>query len=294
MTTRLRGAIAAAITPYTDGGAAVDLPAIGPLVDFYVAGGVDGLLPMGTTGEGILLGVDERMRTAEAFIGAAAGRLSIVVHCGAQTTADTERLAAHAAAAGADAVAVIGPPYYALDSRALSAHFLAAAAACEPLPFYLYEFAARTGYNIPPAVVREIQERAPNLRGMKVSNPNWDHVAPYLIGGLDLFVGSEPLIDVALSQGAVGTVSGLAAALPEVISAAVREPTQQVAHHLESIRHAIERFPFQAALKAILIERGLPIRPDVRRPLRGLDEEERARLAEVVPGLLAQPVPPPT
>src|SRR5918994_7317832 len=114
----LRGSLAAAITPLRRDGADLDEDAFVPYVDFLVESGLDGILPLGTTGEGILLSTDERRRAAELFVAAAHGGLEVAVHVGAQTTADTIALAAHAAAAGADAVAVIGPPYYPLDDDA--------------------------------------------------------------------------------------------------------------------------------------------------------------------------------
>src|SRR5919108_175913 len=119
----LRGRLAAAVTPLRDGGSALDDDAFAPYIDFLAAGGLDGILALGTTGEGILLSTDERRRAAELFLGAAAGRFQVAVHCGAQTTADTVELARHAAAIGADAVAVIGPPYFAYDEEALYRHF---------------------------------------------------------------------------------------------------------------------------------------------------------------------------
>jgi dihydrodipicolinate synthase/N-acetylneuraminate lyase len=174
----LRGAIAAAVTPLRDDGRSLDEEAVAPYVDYLTRGGVDGMLPLGTTGEGILLAPDERRRVAQLFVAAADGRLQVAVHAGAQTTADTAALAAHAAETGADAVAVIGPPYYPLDEDALLAHFAAAARACEPVPFYLYEFRGRAGYSIPPAVIERLREAAPNLRGLKVSNQPFDAVEP--------------------------------------------------------------------------------------------------------------------
>ena len=74
-----------------------------------------------------------------------AGGLKVIAHCGAQSTAATVELAEHAAAAGVEGVAVIAPPYFPLDDRALLAHFAAAAAACSPTPFYVYEFARASG-----------------------------------------------------------------------------------------------------------------------------------------------------
>src|SRR5437868_11757444 len=107
----LHGALAAALTPLHDDGT-LDEGAFEPYVDFLAAGGLDGLLALGTTGEGFLLPLDRRRRAAELLLEAAGDRLDIAVHCGAQSTADTVRLAAHAAEAGAAAVAVIAPPYF--------------------------------------------------------------------------------------------------------------------------------------------------------------------------------------
>jgi dihydrodipicolinate synthase/N-acetylneuraminate lyase len=270
----LRGVLAAAVTPLREEGTRLDEAAFAPYVDFLAAGGLDGLLALGTTGEGILLTVDERKRAAGLFIAAADGRMQVAVHCGAQTTADTVALAADAAEQGAAAVAVIGPPYYAFDEDALVRHFAAAADACSPLPFYLYEFRARTGYSIPLTAIERLRELAPNLAGLKVSDSPFEALEPYLLEGLDVFVGSEPLVLAGLERGAAGTVSGLAAAFPDLIVRLVRGQAGDVG----GTRAALERFPFQAAVKHVLGRRGVPVRPDVRAPLRVLTEAEREDL----------------
>jgi dihydrodipicolinate synthase/N-acetylneuraminate lyase len=271
----LSGALAASVTPLRDGGAALDEDAFGPVVDFLAAGGLDGLLAMGTNGEGILLAVAERQRAAELFIEASASRLQVAVHCGAQTTADTVALAAHAADRGADAVAVIAPPYFALDDDALLEHFVAAATACAPLPFYVYEFERVSGYAVPLAVLERLRERAPNLAGLKVSDRPWEKFASYLVEGLDVFVGPESLIAQGLGAGASGAVSALASAFPELVVAAVRGEKGDVG----GLRELIDgRFPRHAAFKHVLARRGVPVREDVRRPLRQLTDAERSSL----------------
>jgi dihydrodipicolinate synthase/N-acetylneuraminate lyase len=272
----LRGALAAAVTPLRDGD--VDEEAVEPYVNYLAAGGLDGLLALGTTGEGILFGVDERRRAVELFAAAAAGRLQVAAHCGAQTTADTVALSGHAAGAGADAVAVVAPPYFQLDERALVEHFAAAAEACAPLPFYVYEFERVSGYAVPLAVLHELRERAPNLAGLKVSDTPFDRFSPYLIEGLDVFVGPEALIFDGLAAGAVGAVSGLAAVFPAEVAEVVRTPTADGAVRLGELRAAVERFPRHAALKFLLGLRGVPVREEVRPPLRGLVESEREEL----------------
>ena len=276
----LHGTIAAAVTPLRAGGADLDEDAFGPLLERYAAAGLDGVLAFGTNGEGVLFSVDERKRGLRLFVDAADGRLDTAAHCGAQTTADTVALAADAAEAGATAVAVIGPPYFVLDEPAQLAHFVAAAAACAPLPFYVYEFARTSGYPIALDVLRRLRELAPNFVGMKVSDAPWEWFEPYLgLDGLDVFVGPEALIHRGIRGGAVGAVSALAAAFPEQVAAVVREPTVEGADALGTLRAAVERFPRQAAMKRILATQGVPVRSDVRAPLRDLAPAEVTELA---------------
>ncbi len=275
----LQGAIAAAVTPLEDGGRALDEQAFGPLVAFLVAGGIDGLLACGTTGEGALLATDERKRAAELFVAARPAGFEVAVHAGAQTTADTVALAAHAREAGADAVAVIAPPYFPLDERELLSHFRAAAEACAPLPFYVYEFAGRSGYALPVRVIEQLRQAVPNVAGMKVSDEPWSAIEPYLLDGLDLFVGSEPIVLEGLKHGARGAVSGLATAWPEVVASLVHDRDQAAHERVTELRGRLADIPFHAALKAVLTARDLPIREDVRAPLRGLTAKERAAVA---------------
>jgi dihydrodipicolinate synthase/N-acetylneuraminate lyase len=284
----LRGALAAALTPLRDGGEALDEDAIAAYVEFLAAGGVDGLLALGTTGEGFLLPLEQRLRAAQLFVEAASGRLLVAVHCGAQSTWDTVQLAAHAADIGADGVAVMAPPYFVLDEAELLSHFDAAARACAPTPFYVYEFAARSGYPVPVAVLQRLREAAPNFRGLKVSDKPWDRFAPYLIEGLDVFVGPETLLSQGLEAGAIGAVSALASTFPELVVTAVRD---RGGADLGPVRAVLERFPFQAAAKVVVARRGVPIRPDVRRPLRVLTDEERRELERWLESSSPVPVP---
>lgn len=280
----LHGTLAASVTPLVAGGGDFDGDAFGPLLDRYVNAALDGILAFGTNGEGVLFSVEERKRGLRLFVEAAAGRLDTAAHCGAQTTADTVALAADAGEAGAKAVAVIGPPYFVLDEGAQLAHFVAAAHACAPLPFYVYEFAKTSGYPVALDVLRRLQGEAPNFVGMKVSDAPWEAFEPYLgLEGLDVFVGPEALIHRGISGGAIGAVSALASAFPERVAAVVRSPTSEGAEALATLRASVERFPRQAAMKRLLAAQGVPVRPDVRAPLRDLSAGETQELD----GLLA-------
>ena len=120
---------------------------------------------------------------------------------------------------------------------------------------------------------------------MKVSDSPFDRVTPYLLDGLDVFIGAEALIADGMAAGAAGAVSGLAAAFPDVVSGVVHEPTAEGAARLGRIRDAVQAYPFQPALKVVAAQRGAPIREDVRAPLRTLTADERAGLTAALEAL---------
>jgi dihydrodipicolinate synthase/N-acetylneuraminate lyase len=284
-----RPLIPAAVTPLRDDGSAVDLDAIAPYAAFLEGHGADGAFVCGTTGEGVLLSLDERRATAEAFRNALGGVL--IVHAGAQTTADTVALASHAREIGAGGVAVIAPPYFPLDDDALTAHFVAAARAAAPLPFYCYAFTARSGYPLPIEVIRRIGASVDNLAGLKVSEAPFDRVAPYLELGLPVLVGSEPLIPAAVAQGAIGTVSGMAAAFPDVVRACLDAADEAAGARLTSIRQALDATgQLIPGAKHALGRRGIPVGSAVRAPLRGLTTSEAAVLDAALEEYLAPSV----
>jgi dihydrodipicolinate synthase/N-acetylneuraminate lyase len=113
---------------------------------------------------------------------------------------------------------------------------------------------------------------------MKVSDRPWEAFERYLLDGFDIFVGPESLIHRGREAGAVGAVSALASAFPQEVAAVVREPTPEGAARLGALREHSGRFPRPAALKRVIALRGVPIRPNVRPPLRDLEAAEVAEL----------------
>lgn len=278
----MKGTFAAVPTPFKAGGAEVDFDAIGPVKRFLAERGIEGLFVLGTTGEGVLLSPGERLQVTRAYMGEEPGGLPVIANCGAMTTAETVALCESTAEAGADGIAVVAPPYFKLDHASQVAHFVAAARSCAPLPFFIYECAPVSGYAVGPAAVEEIAQQAPNLRGLKVSDTPFEAVEPYLGLGLDVFVGAEALIPQAMETGAVGSVSALAAAFPELIAAAVKDSNDSTSGNLAKLRGIVESVPRHTAIKHVLRMRGVDISVDVRPPLRKMTAEEAERFeAEV-------------
>lgn len=283
----LGGVVAATVTPLRDDGRELDVAAVPRLVDFYAEAGMHGVFVAGSTGEGVLLTLAERRTLLESFLAAAGEGFSVVAQVGAQATAEAVALAQHARDAGATAVAAVGPPYYRYDDAELIEHFELIACACAPVPFYLYEIRDRTGYALSETVVLGVRERAANLVGMKVSDRTLDELRAYILPGLDVMVGSEPLIPEAVALGAVGAVSALAAALPWAVRRVLAGDAP--GSHADQLRSELARYPFQSALKTALVAQGVLEDPSVRRPLRPLTASESAALtawleAVAIPG----------
>ena len=259
--------LAASITPLRNAGAEVDEDAIGPLAEFHRDHGADGVFACGTTGEGLLLSPDERLRVTLRFREAIDGPL--IVNVGCQTTNATCALAAEAAEIGADGIAVVPPPFYPLDTAGVADYMVAAALACAPVSFYMYVFTARSGYPFPVEVIDRVRQRADNLVGLKVSEASIESVTPYIATGLDVLVGQEMLVAEAMKSGAVGAASGMASAYPAEVARVVHGQAADARGEMQALRSRLDALGGMIpGLKVELGRLGLPVRPDVRAPLR--------------------------
>ena len=116
------GVIVPMTTPFREDGA-INLSALEQETDFLIEKGVNCLYPCGTTGEMLLMDLDERELVAETVIKRAAGRIMVYIHCGAIATRDTLRLAAHAKSIGADGIGVVTPPFFGMNEKALIEYY---------------------------------------------------------------------------------------------------------------------------------------------------------------------------
>ncbi|GAA0035565.1 dihydrodipicolinate synthase family protein [Brevibacterium metallidurans] len=147
MTDQFTGVLAAALTPFTADASAVDIAGIRRQVEHIVAGGVNGLVPGGSTGEFTALTTEERTVVNRAYIEAAAGRVPVIAGTGALSTAETIALTQDAAEAGAAAAMIVPPFYDVLSFPELLAHYAAVTAAVD-LPIMYYNIPAATGIEL--------------------------------------------------------------------------------------------------------------------------------------------------
>ena len=283
------GLLSAIVTPL-GGDGRLDTAALGPYLSWLAARGVDGVFVGGTTGEGPLLSNPERRQLLEAAVALARPLgLRVVAHVGAVTTRAACRLARHAAASGADAVAAVTPWFYGLDATALADHFAQVAEASAAVPFYLYNIPQAAQNHVTPELVAEVARRAPNLAGLKDSAGERARLAALVAagraarpGGFTVFCGGDAIALDALEAGADGIVSGNASAVPEPFADLLRAfragdvaRARQAQARIDVAREALRNGADIGLYKAVLAARGVAV-GQPRPPLPGRGGQEAA------------------
>jgi len=162
------GAMTALVTPFRDG--EVDARALEALVEAQIAGGINALVPCGSTGEAATLTHEEHLAVVRAVVRAARGRLPVIAGTGSNSTAEAIRLTRGAEEAGADAALLISPYYNRPTQDGIYRHY-AAVADATGLPLILYNIPGRTGSNITPDTIARLA-RLPNIAGVKEASGN--------------------------------------------------------------------------------------------------------------------------
>src|SRR5687767_15657669 len=165
---RLRGSLTALVTPFQNG--SVDESAFRELVDWQIAEGTNGLVPVGTTGESPTLTHNEHGQVVEWCVDQAKGRVPVIAGAGSNSTAEAVSLAKHAEKAGADAVLVVTPYYNKPTQEGLYQHFKAINDAIG-IPIIIYNIPARSVIDMSVQTMARLFELK-NVAGVKVATAN--------------------------------------------------------------------------------------------------------------------------
>jgi len=281
------GIFAATVTPFSPEGRNVDEAGIKRLTDRLVAAGVSGLVPCGSTGEFTHLTHEERVRVVEVFIEAAAGRIPIIAHTGALTTAETVELSIKAEAAGSSAVMVVPPFYDMLSWRELVAHYSAVANAVD-VPIVFYNIPSVTGVNLTPDKIVELVDAVPSVRYLKDTSGNASaqvELVERYSDRVTTFNGSDSLMILGLASGTRASILGAVNVVPEVCVELWRLVVEQAdlatAHirwkQLWPILNFLETHPYSPSVKAGCDLIGETAGPP-RRPFLPLEPSDKAQL----------------
>lgn len=221
MSLDLRGLAVALATPFRPDGDP-DLPAFRRLVQHCVKGGVDILVPLGSTGEAATLGDSERDTLITACLDEA-GACKVVAGTGSNSTRQAEALTKRAQALGAHGALVVTPYYNKPTVSGLVAHYRAVADAAPGLPLVVYNVPGRTGLNLTPPALGRLWEN-PQVVAVKESSGNLGQIgeiARTLPAGKTLLCGDDGLALASIAVGATGLVSVLGNLLPAETKALV-------------------------------------------------------------------------
>jgi 4-hydroxy-tetrahydrodipicolinate synthase len=296
MTSSLAGCGTALVTPFTPDGA-IDEPALRGLVARQLEGGIDYVVPCGSTGEAATLSLEEHARVVQVVAEVVNGRVPVVAGAGSSDTARAIALGQASVRAGATHLLVVSPMYNKPPQRGLLAHFRAVADACA-VPIVLYNVPGRTAGNIEAATVLELAQD-PRFVAVKEASGNLDQVDAILAGRPDGFLvlsGDDALTLPLMALGGDGVISVVSNVVPSAMVALTRAVARGDLRHARALHGALRPL-FKAAFvesnpipaKAALAADGLlhdvlrlplvPLAPSLREPVRTALAETRAALA---------------
>lgn len=190
-------------------------------VNRQIKGGVHGLFPFGTNGEGYILNEKEKEEVLSIVIDETKGRVPVYAGTGCISTKDTIRQSLMAKSLGADVLSIITPSFAAASQNELYDHYKAVAEAVD-MPIVLYNIPARTGNALAPATVARLS-KIENIVGAKDSSGNFDNMLQYIEqtrdrGDFAVLSGNDSLILWNLLAGGTGGIAGCANVFPEVMA----------------------------------------------------------------------------
>jgi 4-hydroxy-tetrahydrodipicolinate synthase len=278
-----KGSMPALVTPFKDG--KVDVVTLKKLVEWHIAEGSHGLVPVGTTGESPTLSHAEHVMVIEEVVKAAAGRIPVIAGAGSNNTAEGIELIQHAQRVGASAALVVTPYYNKPTQAGLIAHFTALHDCCT-LPIIIYNIPGRSVVDMFPATMGELA-RLPRIIGVKDATGDLSRVPKQRISCGKEFVQLSGEDGTALgfnAHGGVGCISVTANVAPR-LCAAFQEATLsgdyvkalELQDRLMPLHEAIFIEPGLVSAKYGLSVLGL-CSEEVRLPLLGLTDSAKARM----------------
>ncbi|HEX7817002.1 4-hydroxy-tetrahydrodipicolinate synthase [Dyella sp.] len=288
----IRGSICALVTPFTANGA-LDLAAFGRLLDQQIAGGTQGVVVAGSTGEAHMLDHDEFERLLAFAVERVAGRAVVIAGTGEAATHKTVALTRRARQLGAQAALVVAPYYVRPTQEGLRRHFTEVAEQ-GGLPVILYNVPSRTGCDIAPATVAQLREH-PSIIGIKEAVGSDDRIhdlAELVRQDFVYLSGDDGTGCKAMLNGAAGVISVVANLVPKAFrslcDAATAGDKVAAGRHdaaLSPLIEALNCAPNPIAVKAGLPSLGLGT-AGLRLPLVELEDgPDRARILAALSGL---------
>ena len=283
-----KGTATALITPFTRDG--VDFESLDRILDDQLAGGVDAVVVLGTTGEPATMTMAEKRAVIEFAVKKLKGKLPVIVGTGANSTAAAVEMSVTAESLGADALLLVTPYYNKATQKGLIAHFTAVADAVHT-PIICYNVPGRTGVNMLPATFAELAEH-PNIAAIKEASGNMEQIEEAIRLAGDkavVYSGDDGITVPVMAMGGMGVISVVSNAAPrftsEMTSAFLSGDLKKAA------KMQLEMLPFVRAMfcevNPIPVKKAMQLRGlcngILRLPLTEMTAENAAKLEKLMP-----------
>ena len=262
-------------------------------IERLIQGGVHGLFPFGTNGEGYILSMKEKEEILETVIDQVNGRIPVLAGTGCISTYDTIQMSKRAEALGADALSIITPSFALASQKELYDHYTEVAKHVN-IPIILYNIPPRTGNRILPETVRALCKDVDVIVGAKDSSGDIDNLKDYIRMTKDLpkktyiLAGNDGSILTCLKEGGVGGIAGRANLYPVTVSsiydrfiAGDLEGAQEAQNAISSIQRVFKYGNPNTIIKKAAALMGCPVGEN-RRPFNYLSEEGLTELKKVL------------
>lgn len=285
----LTGSITALVTPFKNGSVAFD--DLRRLVNFQIKSGIDGLVPVGTTGESPTLDYEEHLDVIRCTIEATRGRVPVIAGTGSNSTKEAVHLTTEAHKAGADAMLVVAPYYNRPTQEGLFQHFCAVAESTDR-PIVLYSIPGRCGVEISVDVIARLRARYPHVAHVKEAGGSVDRVDQILQAcgdSVTVLSGDDSLTLPFLAVGAKGVISVATNLLPREVVKMVNfaldgdyAKARKLHRRLYPVFKTIFIESNPVPIKAAMVRAGLIESEDVRSPLCAMSSANRKTLFGVL------------
>ena len=260
---KYEGLYTAIITPFKDG--RVDVEAYKALIEAQIAAGVDGIAPVGTTGESPTLSHAEHMDVIRIAIETVRGRVQVIAGTGSNSTAEAIAMTQEAERLGADGTLQVCPYYNKPTAEGLYRHFKAVADSTK-LPVVLYNVPGRTGVNLKAETTIRLARDCENIVAIKEASGSLEQVDEIIKNKpsrFDVISGDDALTFQMVASGAAGVISVIGNALPKEFSRMIRlefngeyEPARKIHHRFNELYSLLFVDGNPAGVKALLHEMG--------------------------------------
>lgn len=288
----LKGIIPPILTPM-NADETINLEELRNQIERMIEGGVHGIFPFGTNGEGYILSEDEKIEVLQATIKQVNGRVPVYAGTGCISTRDTIRLSKKAEELGADVLSIITPSFALASQKELYDHYVEVAKNVN-IPIVLYNIPARTGNKLLPETVAKLAKDVDNIMGAKDSNGDWDNLLAYINLTKDLekdfrvLSGNDSLILQCIEAGGAGGIAGCANVYPHVMASIYNlfkdgklEEAKIAQDSIASFRAVFKYGNPNTVVKKAVSLLGYPV-GDCRRPFNYLVEEGVDELKKVL------------